>query len=182
MVMQRMGLVRRASKILHCAPEPGLFQKLSRISEDYTAADYNASAHSKWRPEVRFIDLCDIDDRFSGPFDLIVHNHVLEHLYCAPSKVLSELIFRLSDDGMILFSVPIRRNAITEEELSELSAEDRTRRFGQFDHLRMFGDLDVIDVLTGPEGNNIKPIDPLQYLSEEELEQNEINVDISQLS
>ena len=68
-IMQRMGLLQRTSKVLHCAPEPGLFRKLSKVYEDYTAADYNAAAYSKWRPDVKFIDLCNIDEFFSGPYD-----------------------------------------------------------------------------------------------------------------
>ncbi|MFY0614069.1 MAG: methyltransferase domain-containing protein [Hyphomicrobiaceae bacterium] len=178
-MMQRLGVLRRDISVLHFAPEPGLFRSLSKVCRGYTAADYNASAHKNWKPRVNFVDLCNFDGQFRGPYDLIIHNHVLEHLPCKPSSVLNNLIGRLSDNGLMLFTVPIRLNSKTDEDLGELSKSERQLRFGQFDHLRIFGDIDVLQELAGPERNTIEAIDPMQYVAEFELKMHSIPVNLA---
>lgn len=166
LLLNRMGILKPDMSILHLAPEPGLFMRLSRLSRDFKAVDYDTSQYKNWSPSVGFIDLCKQDETLDGKYDLIIHNHVLEHVPCSVSKTLSDLRKRLNKGGVMLFSVPIRRNADTTEDLSDdLSEDDRKRLFGQWDHMRIFGDQDVLKVLKGREKNPVSIVDPYAYLS-----------------
>jgi SAM-dependent methyltransferase len=170
MLMNRMGVLRRDTSVLHPAPEPGLFFRISQLCREYKAVDYDPCQYDKWNPKVEFIDLCKIDETLEGTFDLIIHNHVLEHIPCSVSSVLAQLRSRLNQGGIMLFSVPIRPEAKTTENLdSNLTHEDRKRLFGQWDHLRIFGDQDVLDVLRGQEENPVSLVNPEEYLAPSEL-------------
>jgi predicted SAM-dependent methyltransferase len=107
--------------------------------------------------------MCDIQNT---PFpnetwDLIVCNHVLEHV---PDykKSLKELQRILKKDGLLELTVPTDRNFETVfENPSIVSKEERTKIFGQYDHVRIFGnDFENILVELGfsvevVDGNNL---------------------------
>lgn len=170
LLLNRMGLLSPKASILHLAPEPGLFRKLSTLTSGYEAKDYDPSQYVKWSPEVGFANLCDVEGTVRQKYDLILHNHVLEHVPCSVSRVLQNLRERLKPRGIMLFSVPIRIGSETSEDISpEITHEERHARFGQWDHLRLFGDKDVLNVLYGKEQNPVKLIDPSMYLSGAEL-------------
>ena len=47
-----------------------------------------------------------------------------------------------------MFSAPIMPNRHTSEDLNpDLSPQDRRKRFGQEDHLRIFGELDFMELI-----------------------------------
>ncbi len=87
----------------------------------------------------------------SASFDLILHNHVLEHLPCSVEAVLVEMTRLLAPDGWHFLSVPFRR-AKTEEDLGDVAPERRTELFGQFDHMRIFGTKDFPELLSSRFG------------------------------
>jgi SAM-dependent methyltransferase len=140
------------------------------LCRDFRAVDYDTSQYQKWSPEVGFIDLCNLDETLEGTFDLIIHNHVLEHVPCSVSRTIQQLRGRLNPGGVMLFSVPIRANAETIEDLNtDLTHEERKARFGQWDHMRLFGENDVLKVLIGPEKNPVSVVDTFAHLSVIEL-------------
>jgi hypothetical protein len=51
---------------------------------------------------------------------------------------LRELYRVLKKDGTAFLSVPIK-GEITDEDLSVVDPDERTKRFGQFDHVRYYG-------------------------------------------
>ncbi len=105
----------------------------------YKATDYDVPRYSKWKFEVSQLDACcDLVNLPSASFDLILHNHVLEHLPCSVEAVLAEMTRLLAPGGWHFLSVPFRR-AQTEEDLGDLTPEQRIELFGQYDHMRMFG-------------------------------------------
>ncbi len=73
-----------------------------------------------------------------GAVDLLVCYHVLEHVPddCSAMREISRV---LSPRGIALIEVPLKAGVATEEDPSA-SPEERTRRFGQSDHVRWYGD------------------------------------------
>jgi phosphoglycolate phosphatase len=117
------------------------------IGDSYLPADLHASSYPK-SSNVRELNLCtDLENINASSYDLILHNHVLEHVACAPASVLSELHRLLAPGGWQVFSIPIFPSRINEEDLSpSLTADERRLRFGQSDHMRAFG-KNYMDIL-----------------------------------
>ena len=126
------------ARILHFAPERGLAAMLREIGGDnYLAADIDPTRYSGL-DVVRF-DLCrDVFDLPRDSFDLIVHNHVLEHIECNYAVVLIRLAQSLTDTGTMLFSMPILPGEFRDE-LIDASWEEKQARFGPMVHVRRFG-------------------------------------------
>ncbi len=130
------------SRVLHMAPERGLYDYFRGVcGENYTAVDLNPKIYGDL--EVQPFDLCkDVFDLERNHYNLILHNHVLEHLPCNESAVLIRLTNSLKDDGLQLFSVPILSGHY-EADIAPRSLAERERRFGQDDHVRRFGKEDI---------------------------------------
>jgi len=158
------------SRVLHLAPERGLFDALSRRlkAENYVVADIDPERYAFART-CRRIDLCDLDDWPSCEFDLIVHSHVLEHSPCNIAYTLFHLHRMLKDDGLHVFVVPFMRGKY-DESFQDLSDEERHVRFGQFDHVRRFGNDDIASHL-GKIVNVPARFDPVEQFGMEVLRQ-----------
>ncbi len=145
-VTERLRLMQ-GSRILHFAPERGLSAMLREIGgEGYRAVDIEPSRYPGL--DVERFDLCDdVFDLPLGHYDLIVHNHVLEHIECNYSVVLIRLARSLSDTGSMLFSLPILPGGFTDE-LVDATWEEKLQRFGPMVHVRRFG----TDTLQRPSG------------------------------
>jgi phosphoglycolate phosphatase len=126
------------SRILHFAPERGLHDVLRPIGgAGYRALDVEPQKYPFARPEA--FDLCrDVFGLEEGSCDLIVHNHVLEHIECNYSAVLLRLLRALKPGGTMLFSMPILPGPFTDE-LMEGSVEQKREKFGDMLHVRRFG-------------------------------------------
>jgi len=73
-----------------------------------------------------------------GSYDLIICSHVLEHIP-DDRKALKELYRILKDNGECLLLVPIPLgNYKYDEDLEDITTEQREMRFGQDDHLRLY--------------------------------------------
>ncbi len=179
LILHKQGLLRPNTRILHIAPEPGLFRYLRSTTDKYTAADLDPKQYEKWSPSVEFIDLCNLDLDSSDMYDLIIHNHVLEHISCNVSLVLANLQSMLRTGGTMLFSVPIRQNAVTTEDMSDqLSVDERKQLFGQADHVRIFGTRDVMSVLNKQKDVDVVRLDTKNYLTDAELKRARIPLDV----
>ncbi|MBE1237971.1 methyltransferase domain-containing protein [Phaeovibrio sulfidiphilus] len=117
--------------VLHFAPEACLRSRLKDACPDYRTADLFE----------RDVDLAlNIEDTGleTGSLNTIVCNHVLEHV--DDRKALRELCRILSDDGLLICSVPIVESwSRTWEQDSVTTAAGRELQFGQADHLRIYG-------------------------------------------
>ena len=92
-------------------------------------------------PSARWVDVAGDLTRLpvrDGAADALVCYHVLEHV---PDDLaaMRELARVLSPGGVAFVQVPIRRGTTTDEDPSA-TPEERTRRFGQVDHVRWYGD------------------------------------------
>jgi SAM-dependent methyltransferase len=149
LALDRLQLPRTSTRVLHFAPELGIATRLAAIcGEGYVACDLSPDRYRSKHYTVQALDLCTGLDRFAGEsFDLILHNHVLEHLPCNVADVLLELERILAPGGVHLFSVPIRGESTTEDISPTISPEERKQRFGQDDHMRLFGRTELPELL-----------------------------------
>lgn len=115
----------------------------------YFPCDFYPESFAKSPVKVHRVDFCtDLGSLPNGVFDVVMHNHVLEHIPCPVIPVMQQLNSLLAPGGVHMFSAAIIPNRETTEDLDpSLSPEERRRRFGQEDHLRLFGSLDFMDFL-----------------------------------
>ena len=129
----RTNLFSQRLKLLHFAPEPyfqPLFTALPNL--EYITADLDAP-----EADINF-DITDIPFK-DDYFDVILCSHVLEHVI-DDRKAMAELYRVLSPNGWSILQVPLDiHRAETFEDFSATSAEDRSRLFGQRDHVRIYG-------------------------------------------
>jgi SAM-dependent methyltransferase len=130
--------------VLHVAPEPQLSRWFRQRSEiDYLAGDKRAadSPYSKRLPDwVSDVDVTNLAS-FERRFDLIVCNHVLEHIL-DDRLALRELFRALKPGGRAILQVPYTtRLEASVEDASVAGTSDANAReglFGQFDHVRIY--------------------------------------------
>ena len=124
--------------ILHFAPERGLAVMLRELGgANYRAVDIDPSRYPGL--DVEAFDLCeDVFDLPLDHYDLIVHNHVLEHIECNYSVVLMRLARSLKASGTMLFSLPILPGEFRDE-IVDAPLEQKLKLFGPMLHVRRFG-------------------------------------------
>lgn len=128
--------------VLHLAPEPELSKYLSNVvGAGYEAADVDPERYSaRVGTSVKRLDLCQDTSKLpSGHYDLVLHNHVLEHVPCNVSWVAQNLHRSVKQGGAHVFSIPISAGYYAEDLDPNLTEDERSARFGQRDHMRRFG-------------------------------------------
>lgn len=128
--LQAEGKLNTGGRLLHIAPEKFLARELFNRYE-YVSADLFASGV---QVKVDVTALCFAD----ACFDAIVCNHVLEHVP-DDRKAISELYRVLKPGGWGSIQVPMKGDA-TFEDLSVVDPVERTRLYGQHDHVRQYGE------------------------------------------
>lgn len=151
----------RAVDLLHFAPEWGLERSLRADPRvrNYVTVDLGAPG----------VDVqCDITALTfaDASFDLIICSHVLEHVP-DDHKAISELHRVLRPDGVAYIQVPYGAHAATDEDPSVTCPAERARRFGQFDHVRVYGH-DLIERLRKP-GFQVDPLRPVQGMPQDKV-------------
>ena len=136
--VQRHIRLEPGARILHFAPERGLSRMLRDIAgTGYRAVDIDPARYGDLGAEP--FDLCrDVFSLEPGAYDLIVHNHVLEHIECNYSIVLVRLAQALRPKGTMLFSMPILPGHFSDE-LIDAPMDEKLARFGPMLHVRRFG-------------------------------------------
>ncbi|WP_158304260.1 methyltransferase domain-containing protein [Solidesulfovibrio magneticus] len=125
-------------RLLHFAPEAcleGRFREL--FKNGYVTADL-LDPRADVQADITNLQFPD------ASFDAVYCSHVLEHVP-DDRKAMRELHRVLAKDGLAIVMVPLR-GQVTDEDLSVTAPEERTRRYGQWDHVRYYG-LDVVDRL-----------------------------------
>lgn len=147
MHMQRLDLPQPGSRILHVAPEHGIAQEIAKVTgKGYQPVDLDPGRY-KAISAKRF-NLCEDARRLPDhEYDAIIHNHVLEHIRCDVTTVMLHLTRALKPTGVQLFSIPIFAGRSWEEYFGEMSNEEATKRFGQWDHRRNFSQPDLDNTL-----------------------------------
>lgn len=147
---KKSGLLttKKSLSILHIAPEKNTQKQLrARPNITYIAGDKFSGA-SKYTPEhyggAIYLDVTDVSQFQDGTFDMIICNHVLEHV---PDDVkgMQELYRVLKSGGFAILQVPVSRdieNSI--EDANAVTDEERIERFGQSDHVRIYAEKDYL--------------------------------------
>lgn len=128
-------------KVLHLAPEKMTHNYLSEI---YRAGYIAADLFPEKYPHAQVLKL-ELPQGFNifpdEYFDLIVHNHVLEHIPGSYKDHLNEFIRVMKQGGYMVFTIPkVNLDKITVEG-GELLKDDisRINAHGQSDHFKTFG-------------------------------------------
>jgi SAM-dependent methyltransferase len=172
LVLNKLDLFRPGLRVMHIAPEwPIMKRYTDMLADHYYACDIDPTRYTSKYTTVRQIDLTrDLAKLPSSCFDVILHNHVLEHIRTDVKPVLEEFERILAPGGHHLFSLPVRGDVTIEDLSDDLSAEERTRRFGQDDHYRLFGRQSLKQLFDEVFGETERHhVEPLEYFSKEEL-------------
>lgn len=126
------GILSEKCNVLHIAPEEHIYKLIhNNVDCDYYPCDIELSK-AQHRCDLTNIQF---KDNF---FDYIIANHVLEHIKRI-DMALSEIERVLKPNGKLIISFPICTELQTSEEIGNLSNLERLERFGQEDHVRLFG-------------------------------------------
>lgn len=124
----------RGRELLHFAPERQLRDRLRAVTARYVTADFD-----RGDTDLR-LDISAMPQVADASFDVIVCCDVLEHVP-DDAAAFREIHRVLRPGGIAILTVPqMDPPAVTDEDLSVTSPAERLRRFGQADHVRMYGD------------------------------------------
>lgn len=162
---QNIELLKK-SEILYFAPELSMSLWFGRHGIRVRTADL-FDKRAELKLDITALDLPD------ASVDIVFCNHILEHV--SDYRVaLSELHRVIRKDGVLIISFPIDYGSDGVREENTGSDRERIRLFGQYDHLRVFGNdsrriledagfkADVIDISKMPD--DIVPVSgPADY-------------------
>lgn len=149
-------------KTLHIAPE----QCFLKIFKTQKNLDYITSDLESPIADIK-ADICNLPFQ-DNSFDVIFCNHVLEHIP-NDTKAMQELFRVLKKGGFGIFQIPqdISREK-TFEDASITDKIERTKIFGQYDHVRVYG-RDYFNKLRSV-GFAVDEIDYTKKMAAKELE------------
>ena len=130
---RKTSFLTQPLKVLHVAPEQVFYQVFKQYSHwDYTTTDLHSPL------AMVKADICALPFE-DNSYDLILCNHVLEHIP-DDTQAMRELFRVLKKGGCLIAQVPLDEGrAESFEDDSITDPKERTRIFGQYDHLRVYG-------------------------------------------
>ena len=152
----------KPKRVLHMAPEQCFLKRFKKLAHiDLVTADlYSPIVDVK-------ADICNLPFE-ANEFDIIFCNHVLEHIV-DDKKAMQELYRVMKSDGFGIFQIPqdYSREA-TYEDFSIITPEERAEHFGQYDHVRIYGN-DYFDRLRAV-GFKVEEVNYSTKLTEDEID------------
>jgi SAM-dependent methyltransferase len=151
-----------SKSMLHVAPEPFFEATLKKqLGTGYISADIQNN-----RAMVK-MDVTDIQFP-NGNFDVIYCSHVLEHVL-DDKRAMREFYRVLKVGGWAIILVPIFLGKLeTLEDPAVTDPAERTRLFGQEDHVRWYGQ-DYLERLR-EAGFTVNVVKPADFLAGDEIE------------
>lgn len=122
-------------KVMHFAPEKYLSGYISSIADQYVTVDF-----LRKDCDLR-LDMCDMDTINDESYDVILALDVLEHVpdFTQALKELHRCL--VTNEGVAILTVPqVERLTTTFEDPSITTREQRFKFYGQWDHVRLFGE------------------------------------------
>lgn len=120
-------------KLLHFAPEQAFYKRFKSLKNiNYTTTDLN-SPLADVKADITHLPFED------NSFDTILCNHVLEHIP-DDTKAMQEIYRILKKGGWAVLQIPqdLERKQTFEDD-SITDPKERTKIFGQYDHVRVYG-------------------------------------------
>ena len=150
--------------ILHIAPDYGLYLWLKRQPNvTYTGSDIDAGRY-RHIENMQSADLMDAPFA-DNSFDIVICSHVLEHVP-DDAKAFKEILRILKPGGEAMLLVPLATDGKpTEEEPSISDPAEQERRFGQWDHVRIYSKDDFLDRMR-VAGFDVAPFEPFVTMPE----------------
>ena len=129
----------RGARVLHLAPETHLERRLQALEPaDYVRGDLHPAKPGHVKLDAEHLPFDD------GSFDLILCNHVLEHVG-EPARALAEFRRVLGPKSLLIAQTPYAPLLAKTFELNEPVTPEFAKYFyGQEDHVRLFG-ADITD-------------------------------------
>lgn len=146
-------------RVLDFAPEYGLYRWImTQPQVDYVATDLDARRYRHIRQFVE-ADITKLPFKDAG-FDVVLCSHVLEHVPDVLTA-LRELRRVLAPGGVALLLVPEATDGRgTDEDLTITDPAERHQRFGQWDHVRLFGREDFVRKVREGGFSSVEPYNP----------------------
>ena len=149
-------------KVLHIAPEAPLFKALeSNFNWDIIGLDNRSKGYKfAYGKNVVYGDIRKLQFK-DETFDLIICNHVLEHVI-EEEQALKEIVRVLKSNGKAIVQIPFSP-ILTEtiEADSNWNSQTREKKLGQWDHVRLYG-IDFLDRWKN-WGIHVELIDKIQF-------------------
>jgi SAM-dependent methyltransferase len=126
-------------RVLHFAPEPDLSELIREKSAFYKTSDILTEGYSYEHLDFN-MSIEDMKQLTDESFDCVIACDVLEHV---PDHIggIKEVYRVLTKGGYCIFTVPQKDNLkVTFEDDSIIDPTEREKVFGQFDHLRIYGE------------------------------------------
>lgn len=137
---EKTDVFDKSQKILHIAPTGSMKHLLENIPHiEYETGDkyeegYRGYYYDRDVTQMDVTDLPFEDDRF----DMVICNHVLEHVK-EDVEAMKEIRRVMKKQGKAILQVPVALALSETDEVDPGNAEEREMRFGQFDHVRLYG-------------------------------------------
>lgn len=149
-------------KVLHFAPEQCFLKRFRQLKNlDYRTTDLESPI-----ADVK-ADICNLPFE-DNSYDVILCNHVLEHIP-NDTKAMQELYRVMKPGGYGVFQIPQDLNrAKTFEDNSITDKAERSKIFGQYDHVRIYG-RDYFDKLRSI-GFKVEEVNYTAQLSEDTID------------
>jgi predicted SAM-dependent methyltransferase len=152
--------------VLHFAPDYQLSILIKQIASKYKTADFLTEGYSYNTIDYK-IDISDMKEISGASYDCLIACDVLEHV---PYHInaLKETYRVLKPNGYCIFTVPQKDHLEkTYEDISEMDPGLREEKFGQFDHMRIYGD-DFADLLK-ENGFEVTIIDENSFAKKDDI-------------
>ena len=159
---QETNFFEQSHSVLHFAPEQAFYRRFRNAKNlSYTTTDLNSPL-----ADVK-ADICNLPFD-TDTFDIILCNHVLEHIV-DDGKALGELYRVMKPGGWGIFQVPqdLKRQK-TFEDPSITDKEERRKVFGQYDHVRIYGQ-DYFEILQ-KAGFHVRAVDYTKSMDAAEVD------------
>lgn len=135
---QKTNIFTAPLRVFHVAPEGCIRAMLSRLPNITYEAGMKYHQGFYYERNTRLLDITQLDYE-DETFDVIICNHVLEHIV-DDLKAIGELYRVLKPGGWAILQVPLSKTlANTYEDPEVVKPEEREKVFGQFDHVRIYG-------------------------------------------
>ena len=160
--LQQTDFFVKPYKVLHFAPEQAFYKRFKKLKNlEYITTDLH-SPLADVKADITALPFAD------NEFDVIFCNHVLEHIP-DDTQAMKELYRVMKPGGWGIFQIPLDENREkTFQDDSITDPQERTRIFGQYDHVRVYG-WDYFDKLQSV-GFRVEKIDLTAGMSEKEID------------